>query len=1708
MVTHNCWTALWVLACVALATSGAPYPPSGMIFGPTTWTRAISPVSITVDLTVLPNAHLVIEAGVSVVFEGCYTISIVGTGTVTIDGTLEASVDFDGGHHSCSKAAIDVGYRTIQERALSVSHARFHGFFTGIQIETWTSASVLVADSIFEHNVRGVAGESPLDGSYRFENCTFRNNTRGIVCPSAEVVGCLVQRNRELGINSEDGTVEASHVLDNGGRGVSVDRGTVRGCVVSGNDVGVYGTGLVAHSYVTDNRVGVEASATSQDDLALERSNICGNSEYNFMTTSVSGTLTSDTVWWGTADLSAAITMVSDARTVSGVGLLPLDLAGGPIDDVPVDGRCTAPQAPGATANSSAAYPTSGNIIEDTTWTFAMSPVSITIDLTVHSGVSLVIEAGVSVVFRGCYTISIIGAGTVIVDGTLAAPVDFDGGRNRSCTSPAIRAGRDNSQRLELAVSHARFHGFHKGIVIPSWTWSAVVVRDSVFEDNVDGILGEAPLSGSQRFENCTFRNNTRGIVCPTIEVVGCVFRHNLELGAHTYSGTVQSSWALDNGGKGVSVDRGTVRGCVVSGNDVGVYGSGLVEHSYVTDNRMGVEASMNSAEEALAIERSNICGNSEYNFMATSALGTLTSDTVWWGTADLSAAITMVSDARAVSGVGLLPLDLAGGPIDDVLVDGRCTAPQAPNVTNISTPYPASGNIIEDTTWTSAMSPVVVTGDLTVYPEVTLVIEAGVSVVFRGCYTISIIGTGTVIVDGTLAAPVDFNGGRNRSCTSPAIDVGWYTVQRLALSVSHARFHGFDTGIQIETWTWASVLVADSLFEDNLDGVVGGSPLSGSYRFENCTFRNNTRGIVCPSAEVVGCLVQHNRELGINSEDGTVEASHVLDNGGRGVSVDRGTVRGCVVSGNDVGVYGTGLVAHSYVTDNRVGVEASATSQDDLALERSNICGNSEYSFMTTSVSGTLTSDTVWWGTADLSAAITMVSDARTVSGVGLLPLDLAGGPIDDVPVDGRCTAPLIPPSPSSSPSPPPSPSSALPSPSPSSSPPPSPSPLPSASPSAPPSVSASPASPSPSRSPSPYPFTSSPSPSPPSQSASPAVSPPQSPSSSVSASPPPSPPSPSQSASPAVSPPQSPSASLSASPPPSPSGSPSLPPPSPSPAPPALAPSLSPSTSASPSPSPASTPNPSPTPAPSPPLSPEPDVILCHKPGTPAQQTLVVPASALQAHRSHGDTDGACSAGERHVLAHYAGTNTRLAKFLLHIAPGATPDPLTRADRQQLTSAIQGTEVVTHANYTQVFVDVKAAAATDIPPPPGGTAAAITDWGPTVQRAVVSSFPSTADDSGFTRLGLAPPPGDARAASFLRVHRFDVAGNEVTDAAMRFTVCVPGAPALTVFSYRSGAATGVDVAADGGSVAGPDGRGCFAVAVRHTSVFVQVPAAAPSPSPSPLPRPAAASPSVGIIIGSAVGVALGLACGFVILRRFRHRHRRVSVVDAPADPAKAKDLDVTTSTVRVRDMEPSPTSTVRGSALAAVVHDLGASTATNVWGRDPEAGLPTPRVRDLSASTSTSARDLGASVSAPHVWDLGASAGRGRDLEWGLSAPHVRDLGASTRTVDMRRSPSPGRPMRSPGGPMRSPGGRMRSPGGRMRSPGGRMRSPGGPIRGSPSPGGPMRSPGGQATPLTGLYEHWSGVRGSFAKPEIHVVEVGDVDGPLGQTVSVVPQ
>jgi hypothetical protein len=82
---------------------------------------------------------------------------------------------------------------------------------------------------------------------------------------------------------------------------------------------------------------------------------------------------------------------------------------------------------------------------------------------------------------------------------------------------------------------------------------------------------------------------------------------------------------------------------------------------------------------------------------------------------------------------------------------------------------------------------------------------------------------------------------------------------------------------------------------------------------------------------------------------------------------------------------------------------------------------------------------------------------------------------------------------------------------------------------------------------------------------------------------------------------------------------------------------------------------------------------VVICHKPGTPAQKTMKVPQQALPGHLGHGDTEGACGqpppppdappSDGLEKVCHKPGTP---AEKTLEIPPEDVSDHLAHGDRR----------------------------------------------------------------------------------------------------------------------------------------------------------------------------------------------------------------------------------------------------------------------------------------------------------------------------------------------------------------------------------------------------------------------------------------------------------
>ena len=215
------------------------------------------------------------------------------------------------------------------------------------------------------------------------------------------------------------------------------------------------------------------------------------------------------------------------------------------------------------------------------------------------------------------------------------------------------------------------------------------------------------------------------------------------------------------------------------------------------------------------------------------------------------------------------------------------------------------SGVISENSTWTKAEAPYVVTGDLTVAEGVTLTVEPGVVVKFDLSRRMTI--NGGLNAAGTVEQPIYFTSLRDDSiggdtngdgsATSPSWG-DWYNLYFTTTSSNSLLDHvvirhggkdyyrgppSYQTSLSIAT---SSITVSNSLIEESqLHGiyVADASPTITSNTIRN----NGSRGLWLVNSSAV------------------VSDNEILDNGGRAIFLD-GRSYGATVSGNTLSGNGT----------------------------------------------------------------------------------------------------------------------------------------------------------------------------------------------------------------------------------------------------------------------------------------------------------------------------------------------------------------------------------------------------------------------------------------------------------------------------------------------------------------------------------------------------------------------------------------------------------------------------------------------------------------------------------------------------------------------------------------------------------------------------------------------------------------------------------
>ncbi len=240
------------------------------------------------------------------------------------------------------------------------------------------------------------------------------------------------------------------------------------------------------------------------------------------------------------------------------------------------------------------------------------------------------------------------------------------------------------------------------------------------------------------------------------------------------------------------------------------------------------------------------------------------------------------------------------------------------------------SGLICSNTTWTSAGSPYIVTGNILVCEGTTLVIEPGVAVKFDSLNALQV--DGTLIAKGTDGNRITFTS--HQAVPAPG-DWGYVLFSDLSTDATYDANGNYTGG---------------SILEYCVIEYAGGANVSnnGAVRMDNahpfinyCTVRNNTTGIMAWNLSntliIKNSLITDNTRRGIAASGGTVNISgNVISNNGGGIvlSLNTATVFNNEIVGNvpnfnfndasgggiylDWNQYNTYTISKNIITENK----------------------------------------------------------------------------------------------------------------------------------------------------------------------------------------------------------------------------------------------------------------------------------------------------------------------------------------------------------------------------------------------------------------------------------------------------------------------------------------------------------------------------------------------------------------------------------------------------------------------------------------------------------------------------------------------------------------------------------------------------------------------------------------------------------------------
>ncbi len=298
------------------------------------------------------------------------------------------------------------------------------------------------------------------------------------------------------------------------------------------------------------------------------------------------------------------------------------------------------------------------------------------------------------------------------------------------------------------------------------------------------------------------------------------------------------------------------------------------------------------------------------------------------------------------------------------------------------------SGILTSDTSWTTAQSPIHLTGSVCVNSGITLRIEPGVTVDL-GDYNILV--NGTLIARGTSSSKINFIDSTlsdNAPNRQPQIKFAsdskdWNEALGTGCIVENANFDVVTIKIdecsplirgnsfRNSTTTVINALSGSSIIENNDFTSTGlylgnghGVSIGGSTVFRSNILSNigYTHPISCSGNAIVSNNHVSESYCGIFAADSVqIQGNSLINNKAFGIdSHGNTTIVGNFIANDTIGIKGNGYIRDNTITGNLIGIESPAST-----ITGNNIYGNSKNS-VHMSGADDIDATNNWWGTSD----------------------------------------------------------------------------------------------------------------------------------------------------------------------------------------------------------------------------------------------------------------------------------------------------------------------------------------------------------------------------------------------------------------------------------------------------------------------------------------------------------------------------------------------------------------------------------------------------------------------------------------------------------------------------------------------------------------------------------------------------------------------